>query len=445
MKLNQVFSPFRMIILAYAALISLGGILLYLPVSQQPGVSLSLMEAMFTATSAVTVTGLTVVSTPDTFSPFGLLVLAFLIQLGGIGIMSLGTLIWLVTGRKINLSQRMLIMVDQNQFRFSGLVHLIKNMLGLVVIIELIGAIILSFLFLKYFDSWSEAFAQGAFASLTAFTNAGFDLTGTSLIPFAQDYIVQQVIMMLIVAGAIGFPVLVEMKEYWQHRRKGYRFSLFTKVAVSTYLVLLVIGTLVIWVLESNHAYGGLRWFEQLFYSLFHSVTARSAGLATMDVAQYSEATLFFISGLMIIGASPSSAGGGIRTTTLAVMFLTIYAYVRGRKEVQVFGRELHHEDIRRAFIVLSVFGGIWFASIVLIAFVENQMNLLPILFEVSSAFGTCGLSLGITSHLNLVSQWILMILMFIGRVGLVALLFSLKKTESTPRYHYPKERIIIG
>lgn len=447
MKLNQLLSPFRMIIIGYLVVIAIASVLLYLPISQQPDVSLTYVEALFTATSATTVTGLVVVNTAESFSIFGVIILVIIIQLGGIGIMSLGTFVWLVMGRKINISQRMLIMVDQNQISFSGLVHLMKSMLGIAIIIELIGAMILGTYYLNYFDTWYVAYYQGAFASLTAFTNAGFDITGESLIPFAGDYFVQVVTMLLIISGAIGFPVLVELREYLSGRHKKYRFSLFTKVTVSTYMFLLVFGALSIWLLERGKYYVGMEWHQQLFFSLFNSVTARSAGLATMDVADYSLATLMLISGLMIIGASPSSVGGGIRTTTVAVMFLTIKSFALGRENVHVFGRELHQEDIRKSFIVLSVFITGLFLAIVSIVAIENasDVTLMAIIFEVSSAFGTCGLSMGITSELSTPSQFILMILMVIGRVGLVAVLFSLKKTEKKARYHYPKERVIIG
>lgn len=445
MNNHKFWSPFRLIILAYALLIFLGGTVLYLPLAHQPDVQLSFMDALFTATSAVTVTGLTVASPSEIFTPFGLVVLALLIQLGGIGIMSLGTFIWLVTGQKINLSQRMLIMVDQNQFKISGLVSLIKNILILVLSIELIGAILLSFRYSAYFDSYGEALLQGVFASLSAFTNSGFDLTGNSLIPFAQDYFVLLVTMLLIVAGAIGYPVLAEVKEYWSSRKKNYRFSLFTKVAVSTYLFLVILGVMMIWLLEGAHSFRDKGWLEGLFYALFYSITSRSAGLTVLDVSLFQESTHFFLSGLMIIGASPSSAGGGIRTTTLAVMLLAIFSFARGRREVWLFGRELHQDDIRRAFVVLSLFVVLWFVAVLLISSWENGLSLTAILFEVSSAFGTCGLSTGITPELSTASRWVLMFLMFTGRIGLVVLLFSLKTTEAKPRYHLPKERVIIG
>ncbi|WP_202080274.1 TrkH family potassium uptake protein [Caldalkalibacillus salinus] len=447
MKLNQFLTPFRIIILSYFILILISSILLYLPFSQQPGAALSFSEAFFTAASAISVTGLIVVNTPETFSPIGIIILSVIIQLGGIGIMTLGTFVWMIMGKKIVLSQRMLIMVDQNQVNLAGLVNLMKNILGIAILIELIGAMILGTYYLNYFDVWYEAYYQGAFASLTAFTNAGFDITGNSLIPFAHDYFVQLVTILLILAGAIGFPVLVELREYFSGKHEKYRFSLFTKITVSTYMFLLVFGTVSIWLLERGQHYAGMVWHEQLFFSLFNSVTARSAGLATMDITYYSIPTLLLISGLMIVGASPSSVGGGIRTTTLAVMFLTIRSFALGKKDVKVFGRELHDEDIRKSFIVLSVFIFILFTSIILISSIERDsgLELMAIIFEVSSAFGTCGLSMGITSELSTLSQFILVLLMFIGRIGLVALLFSMKRADTKTHYHYPVERVIIG
>jgi potassium uptake TrkH family protein len=447
MKLNQFLSPFRIIIFSYFVLILIGSLLLYLPIAQKPGVKLAFSEAFFTAASAISVTGLTVVSTADTFSIFGIIILAIIIQLGGIGIMTLGTFVWMIMGRKIFLSQRMLIMVDQNQVSFAGLVSLMKNILGIAILIEMIGAMILGSYYMYYFDTWYEAYYQGAFASLTAFTNAGFDITGQSLIPFANDYFVQVVTILLILAGAIGFPVLVELREYFSGKHTKYRFSLFTKITVTTYMTLLVFGAVSIWLLERGKYYVGMEWHQQLFFSLFNSVTARSAGLATMNIADYSLATLLLLSGLMIIGASPSSVGGGIRTTTLAVMFLTIRSFALGKKDVKVFGRELHEDDIQKAFIVLSVFILILFSSIILISAIEHssEFELMAIIFEVSSAFGTCGLSMGITSELSTGSQFILVLLMFIGRIGLVAILFSMKRKDTKSHYRYPKERIIIG
>ncbi|ADU31400.1 TrkH family potassium uptake protein [Evansella cellulosilytica] len=445
--MSKFLSPFRIIVFSYIIAMFVFSIFLYLPISAQPGVNVTYSEALFTSVSAVSVTGLTVVNVSETYSGFGVFILALAIQLGGIGVMTLGTFIWLVFGRKINLSQRMLIMVDHNQIAFSGLVNLMRGILFVALGIEIIGALILGTYFLNYFDTVGEAYYQGAFAALSAFTNAGFDVTGASLIPFVDDYFVQLVSILLIFAGAIGFPVLMELKEYFTSKDRSFRFSLFTKIAASTYFIVFGIGVVGLWIIEKNAFYDGLSWHQQLFFSLFNSATARSGGLATMDVSQLTLASLLFLSALMIIGASPSSVGGGIRTTTLAVMFLTIRSFALGRKDVKAFGREIHEEDRQKAFIVLSVFVVGLFTAIILVSAFEHssELELMAIIFEVSSAFGTCGLSMGITPTLTLPSQITLMVLMLIGRVGLVAFLFSIRGREKTSHYKYPTERIIIG
>lgn len=445
--LNQFLSPFRVILIAYVIAMVVFSILLYLPISHQQGVDVTYSEALFTSVSAVSVTGLTTVNISETYSYVGIFFLALAIQLGGIGIMTMGTFVWMLFRKKINLSQRMLIMVDQNQFKFSGLVNLMRGILVVALIIEVIGALILGTYYIRYFDTVGEAYYHGIFAALSAFTNAGFDVTGESLIPFANDYYVQFVVILLIFAGAIGFPVLLELREYFTKKNPNFKFSLFTKITTTTYFAVFVIGVIGIWALEAGHYYVGLEWHQQLFYSLFNSATTRSGGLSIMDVSELNKATLLFMSALMIIGASPSSVGGGIRTTTIAVMFLTIRSFALGKDDVKAFGREIHPEDRQKAFIVLSVFIVMLFAAVTLIvAFEEgNNISIMAIIFETASAFGTCGLSMGITPNLTVPSQVVLMILMFIGRVGLVAFLFSVRRRETKSHYKFPTERIIIG
>lgn len=449
MRLGQTkfLTPFRIIVISYVGAMFLFSLLLYLPFASQSGVTVSYTEALFTSVSAVSVTGLSVITVSETFNWIGIVFLALGIQLGGIGVMTLGTFVWMVLGRKIALSQRMLIMVDQNQISFSGLVKLMRGILGVAVGIELIGAMILGTYYLNYFDTTFEAYYQGAFSALSAFTNAGFDITGQSLIPFADDYFVQLVHILLIFSGAIGFPVLMELKEYFSPKNPNFRFSLFTKIATSTYFIVFIIGVAGLWLIERSEFYDGMVWHQQLFFSMFNSATARSGGLSTMEMNELTLASLLLLSGLMIIGASPSSVGGGIRTTTLAVMFLTIRSFAMGRNDVKVFGREIHPEDQQKAFIVLSVFAVGLFGAIILISSFEEsgQFQLMAIIFEASSAFGTCGLSMGITPDLSLPSQVVLMVLMLIGRVGLVAFLFSIRAEEKKTPFKYPTERIIIG
>ncbi|CUA80210.1 TrkH family potassium uptake protein [Anoxybacillus suryakundensis] len=443
-KLSRL-STVQLIVLFYFVAVCISTLLLWLPFFHQPGVKLSFVDALFTAVSAISVTGLTVVSTVDTFNTPGVFVLAFILQFGGIGIMALGTFIWLMFGKKIGFRERQLIMTDQNRSTFAGLVKLMKEILTLIIAIEMIGAIILGIYFLRYFPTWKEAFFQGFFASVSATTNAGFDITGQSLIPFANDYFVQTVHMILLVLGAIGFPVLIEVKEFLFHRQKRqYRFSLFTKLTTVTFFLLVLFGTWAILLIEWNRFFSNKTWHESLFYALFQSISSRNGGLATMDVADFSEPTLLVLSALMFIGASPSSVGGGIRTTTFAIMMLSIFFYAKGKNSIKVFQREIHHEDILKSFIVFGTAFILCFLAIVLLSFSES-FTMIEIVFEVCSAFGTTGLSMGITSQLSTFGKLVITVLMFIGRIGILSFLFLIRGNNQKESYHYPKERIIIG
>lgn len=286
---------------------------------------------------------------------------------------------------------------------------------------------------------------QGFFASVSATTNAGFDITGQSLIPFADDYFVQTIHMILLVLGAIGFPVLIEVKEFFFHRqKKQYRFSLFTKLTTVTFFLLVLFGTWAILFIEWNRFFANKTWHESLFYALFQSISSRNGGLATMDVADFSEPTLLVLSVLMFIGASPSSVGGGIRTTTFAIVMLTIFFYAKGKNSIKVFQREIHHEDILKSFIVFGTALILCFLAVVFLSFSE-PFTMIEIVFEVCSAFGTTGLSMGITSQLSTFGKLVITALMFIGRIGILSFLFLIRGNNQKETYHYPKERIIIG
>lgn len=446
-KLNIKFNdltPAQLIFAFYLLAVTVSVLLLSLPFAHKEGVEISFIDRLFTAASAVSVTGLSVISIKDSFSVAGIFILILVLQVGGIGVMTLGTFIWLIFRRKIGLRERQLIMVDQNQPQLSGLVNLLKQILIIIIAIEIFGSLILGLYFMQYFPSWQEAFINGIFAAVSATTNAGFDITGGSLIPFANDYFVQFITIVLIILGAIGFPVLVEIKDFLLYKKGRYRFSLFTKVTTVTFAALVVFGTLIILLLESNHFFVGKSWHETFFYSLFQSVTTRSAGLATMDVNNFSESTLLFLCGMMFIGASPSSVGGGIRTTTFAINILFLYNFARGNKTIKIFKREIHEEDITKSFVVTIFAFFTCFVSVLLLSITEN-FSLLEIVFEVSSAFGTTGLSMGITPDLSNFGKILIMVLMFIGRVGILSFIFIIGKKGKAVKYHYPKERLIIG
>ncbi|MCD1163281.1 TrkH family potassium uptake protein [Peribacillus sp. N3] len=445
-KILSKLTPAQLIVGYYFLAVSISTVLLSLPVALKPGVEFGFMDALFTAVSAVSVTGLTVVSLPEVYNEVGYFILMFVLQFGGIGIMTLGTFFWLIVGKKIGLKERQLIMTDQNQSNLSGLVKLLIQIIQIFVVIEMIGALVLGIYFLNYFSDGKEAFLNGLFLAVSATTNAGFDITGISMIPFKDDYFVQFITIILLTLGAIGFPVLIELKEFLSNKARTYKFhfSLFTKLTSVTFFSLIVGGTILIYLLEINGFFKGKNWHESFFYSLFMSSNTRSGGLATMNVSDFSEPTLLLLSILMFIGASPSSVGGGIRTTTLAIMILFLWNFMRGRRSIKVFKREIHPDDIRKATAVM-IMGSLLCIMAVFILSITENFTLMQIIFEVCSAFGSVGLSMGITPDLSNTGKIVIMIIMFIGRVGITSLLYIIGHKEVTENFHYPKERVIIG
>ncbi|WP_319005830.1 TrkH family potassium uptake protein [Metabacillus niabensis] len=440
----QSLTPVQLIVAYYFLAVSVSVLLLSLPVAHKPGVEFAFIDRLFTAVSAVSVTGLTTVSTAETFSVPGIFILAFVLQFGGIGIMTLGTFVWLIMGKKIGLKERQLIMADQNQVNLSGIVNLIRQIIVLILLIEFLGGLILGTYFLKYYPTWQEAYLHGFFTSISATTNGGFDITGQSMIPFAHDYFIQFITMILIVLGAIGFPVLIEVKDFLFNKNKRHRFTLFTKLTTITFFALILFGTIAIAILEYSHFFKGKEWHETFFYSLFQSTATRSGGLATMDVSLFTETTILILCALMFIGASPSSVGGGIRTTTFALNLLFLFHFARGHKSIKIFKRELHEADLNKSVVVTMMAFLICFTSVVILSITE-PFPFVSILFEVCSAFGTTGLSIGITAELSILGKIIIMILMFIGRIGILTFLYLLGTKEKKDNFHYPKERVIIG
>lgn len=438
-------TPAQVIVSYYFVAIAFSFLLLSLPKVHLPGVEISWIDTLFTAVSAVSVTGLTVINISETYSIFGIAILLFILQLGGIGIMSIGTFFWLLVGKRIGLRERQLIMVDHNQFNMSGAVKLIREIIKILLLIEAVGAIIFTLYFTQYYDGFDEAMLQGIFASVSATTNGGFDITGQSMAPYFNDYFVQIINMILIILGAIGFPVLIELKEFLSNKNKKFRFSLFTKITTVTFGGLLVIGTVVLLAFESFKAFKDYSWHETLFAAMFHSVSSRSGGMTTMDITQFSDATNLFMSALMFIGASPSSAGGGIRTTTFAIALLFLINFARGKNTIQIFKREIQLIDVFRSYAVIILAGFMVLAATMALILTEPAASLIEIVFEITSAFGTCGMSLGITEDLSSPGKLIIMALMFIGRVGLISFLFTIGGKTDPTKFHYPKERVIIG
>lgn len=439
--------PMQYLVLFYFLAIVVAAIFFYLPITHQEGVKVSLIDAFFIAVSAVSVTGLTVVPIHETFNTIGIMGLLFFLQVGGIGIMTLSTFVWLLSKRRIGLRERQLIMTDQNRTELSGMVNSIRNILLIFVSVEVIGTVLLTLSFLAYYPSFGQALYHGVFVAVSATTNGGFDLTGTSLIGFHDNYLVQTIVMVLIITGSVGFPVLIEVKDYvLSKKKKRYRFSLYTKLTTTIFFSLIIGGAILIGFFEWNEAFQGKMWHEIVFYSLFQSVSTRSGGLATINITVFSQVTILLMSFLMFIGASPSSVGGGIRTTTFALNLLYLYNFARGNKEVRVFRREVMQEDLNKSVAVTMM--GILVCSVALVTLSHTEsFPLQKILFEMMSAFGTTGLSLGVLEGLSSIGKVVFMILMFIGRIGILPTLYVLgrRKDNQKSLFRYPKEKIIIG
>jgi Trk-type K+ transport system membrane component len=321
------------------------------------------------------------------------------------------------------------------------------TILRTVIIIEVIGTILLSVRYLAYFDTWQEAWVQGFFAAVSATTNAGFDITGNSLIPFAEDYYVQIINMLLLVLGAIGFPVLIELQQWalrGKEHRKLFRFSTFTKLTTTTFFLLVIFGAVMIYLIERTHFFQDVSGVDAFFYSLFQSITTRNGGLSTMDVSEFQSPTWMVLSFLMFVGASPSSVGGGVRTTTFAIMLLSIFHYAKGHSSIKVFKREISRQDVVRSFIVITTAFMLCMMAI-FIMMISEPFSTTAIAFEVFSAFGTTGLSLGITSDLSVIGKIVIMIMMFVGRIGIFSFLFIIRGKPSKDMYRYPEAKMIIG
>ena len=425
-------SPQQGIVLYYLAAIVVAFLLLNLPYVHKSGVDVNPIDTLFVAVSGISVTGLTPISIVDTYSTFGQIIILVILNIGGIGVMAIGTLLWVVLGKHIGIRERQLIMLDNNKDTMSGTVKLILEIVRTIIVIEFIGALLLAFYFYRDNPDLKYAIMQGIFVSISATTNGGLDITGDSLVPYAKDYFVQTIVMFLIVLGSIGFPVLLEVKAYIKNRVTNFRFSLFTKITTSTYLFLFVFGVMIIFLLEHNHAFKGMSWHQSLFYSLFQSATTRSAGLQTIDVSHFSDATNIIMS----------------ITTTFAILILFVINFSNSADKIsiKVFNREIHIMDIQRSFMVFTMASILTFTSMIIISVAEQgKLSFLQVFFEVMSAFGTCGLTLGVTDDVSNITKIVLMILMFIGRVGLISFIIMIAGRKEPKKFSYPKERIQIG
>ncbi|WKK68404.1 TrkH family potassium uptake protein [Brochothrix thermosphacta] len=442
-------TPVQAIVSFYFVAMTVATLVLLMPIAKKPGQDVSFIDTLFVAASSVSVTGLSPVSPGETYSTFGLICMMIFFQIGGLGIMMMSTLFYLMLRRRIGLKQRRLIQTDVNSYSMSGMVNLIRDVFIMITTAEIIGGILIGLYTIPHYKDVGSAFFHGFFLSVAAATSAGMDMDGLSMEPFAGDYFIQVIVMLLMIMGGIGFPVLLEIKRFLIGRKKGkrpFRFSLFTKLTTFTYFGLYFSGALFIILLEYRKLFAGISWHQGLFYSLFTSATARSGGFTLLDLNQFSTTTILILIVFMFIGSSPSSTGGGIRTTTFAMTLLFIVATARGHKHVHIFGREFLEEDLRKALSVTMFSGLLCFGSVLILSFTETNIRLLSLLFETASAFGTSGLSLGATGDLSVIGKLVIIMLMFVGRVSMMyILLFTAARTDNEYGFRYPKEKVISG
>ena len=436
------------LVLGFLAVILLGTVLLALPAASADGKSIGLFDSLFTSTSAVCVTGLVVVDTGTTFSLFGQIVLLILIQTGGLGFMVFATMIMVMLGRKISIKGRMLIRESMNTGSLSDLGRLTRLYLLLSLGIELCGALLLSVRFVPLYG-WKHGLWMALFHAVSAFCNAGFDLFGryASLTAFSRDPLVLLTIAALIILGGLGFSVILETLR----NRQGFRnLSLHTRIVLMTTVVLLLAGTVFYWLTERTNAetLAGYSEGEKALNAFFQSVTMRTAGFNSFDLSGLRAGSKLFSSFMMMIGASPASTGGGIKTTTIAAVGLLMLSVVRGESEVNVARRRLSDDILRRALAVAVLFLTIQLTGTLIIALIEDgRFPLQDILFEASSAMGTVGVSAIGTPNLSAAGRAVLLPMMFLGRVGPLTLAVALARRQSKGRSvsKYPEERIMIG
>ncbi|MGC7870829.1 TrkH family potassium uptake protein [Desulfosporosinus sp. SYSU MS00001] len=441
--LGKLMTPSRVLVLGFATVILCGALLLTLPIANTNGDGLSFINAVFTATSAVCVTGLVVVDTAKTFTHFGQLVILMLIQIGGLGFMTFATMFALILKRRITFRERLLLQEAFNQVSVEGIVRLAKSVIQFSFIIEAVGTLILALRWSFNFG-WKQALYFGVFHSISAFNNAGIDLMGdfTSFTAYVNDPIINLTIMVLIMLGGLGFFVLVDLQT------PSHKFKLHTKIVLEVSGILILVGAVIIFVLEFTNpeTLGPLPLGSKILASFFQSVSPRTAGFNTINLAGMHHTTLLFIIVLMFIGASPGSTGGGIKTTTFVAIMVSILATYRSEPQVVLKKRSLPPDVIQKAWAITTSASLLIFVMISILSLTEHA-DILTLLFEVTSAFGTVGLSLGITPNLSEIGKAAIILTMFIGRVGPLTLAFVLsqKRNKGICHIKYPDERIMIG
>lgn len=435
-------NPPLIVCLSFFALILFGAILLDLPIASANGERIGFLNAFFTSTSASCVTGLIVANTATQWTAFGKVIIIILIQIGGLGTMVFLSLIAMALNKRIGISERRIIKEQTNADTSKGIIRLVIYIIKFSLAVELIGAILLATKFIPDFGL-ERGILFSLFHSISAFCNAGFDIIGNSLTNYVNDFTVNMTISLLIIFGGLGFTVFIDI--YRKIRFKN--LSLHSKVVISFTAILLLVGTLAFFLIEHNSAaMEGLSLKGKVLSSFFMSVTARTAGFNTIDIGKMQEGSVIVTIMLMFIGASPASTGGGIKTTTFGVLLSSTISVLRGNKEIEIFHKKIPYDTLIKSLCIftlgsfLVIFSSLWITIIE-----QGKFLYLDILYEIVSAFGTVGITRGITADLSSLSKIILIVLMYLGRVGAATLGVSILDTHRKRHTRYSEGKIIVG
>lgn len=448
-------SPTQQITLSFLAVILVGSFLLMLPISNAEPL-LPYIDYLFTSTSAVCVTGLSTLVVQTQFTVFGKVIMIILMQIGGLGLMTLIAIFLIYVEGKLSLSTKVAMSEAVNRSNFDDFHHFIEAIIKYTIFFELIGFILLSIRFVPQYGLTDGLF-NALFISVSAFCNAGFDPFGAnSLAMYVSDPLVILTVAGLIVTGGLGFGVWFDVSQGSKLILRGKQriryvlkhFHVHVKVVIVMTFYLIISGTILFFVFEMNNpdSIAHLSLIDKLLNSLFNSITLRTAGFALLNVGLFKTYTLLYMMIFMIIGGSPGGTAGGFKTTTFAILILMVIAELKGKNSITVFSRRIERDQFRRAFIIVVILISILFTGILLLT-ISEPFDLTQIAFEASSAIGTVGLSMGITPNLSFIGKWIIILLMFIGRIGPLTMILSINinSTKKGVEVNYPKADILIG
>lgn len=450
---KKEFTTTRIIALGFLGTIIIGTLLLMLPVSAASGEMTNFIDSLFTATTSVCVTGLVTVPTYAHWSVLGQVVIALLVQVGGLGVITFTMLFLMALGKRIGLKQRLLIQDAYNLDTIQGMVILIKKILKGTLIVEGVGALLYMTVFIPEFG-WIGIW-KSVFNAISAFCNAGMDVLGPdSLAPYVANPIVNITTMLLIILGGIGFPVWWSVLDMLCRRRRkrrtlfsgAHHLPLHTKMVLFMTLSLIAGGALLIFLLEYNNpeTLGNLPWWQKIQAALFQSVTTRTAGFLTISQAGLRKATAMICCLLMFIGGSPSGTAGGVKTTTVAILVLTVISIIKGRNDTEMFGRKINGNLVRRALSIFMVSFGVMLLAVVALAIVQPG-DFMDCLFEVISAIATVGLTRDFTTELTVAGRIIIILTMYIGRIGPISLALFFNSRRFVNLKTYPEEKVGVG